>query len=150
MLRILPGRKSKFSKGAVSAKMVPLVIFSVGGQRLAARAEEVGGIWPWTHSMLVPSGTTFVNAVLRRGDEILPVFDLAGKLNVQVEGQPPLCLIAKRYDGPIALCIDGEIPLLHMLEAEAIRPVFGETPHVAAVCRIGTEELPLYSLVNLS
>ena|SRR5581483_4528053 len=150
MLRTLPGRKSKVSKVTKSAKTIPLVVFSVGGRRLAAKAEEVGGIWPWTNSMLVPSGTAFVNAVLRRGDEILPVFDLAGKLNVQVEGQFPLCLIAKRYDGPIALCIDEEIPILHMLETEAIRPIFGEDPHVAAVCRIGTEELPLYSLVKLN
>lgn len=25
-----------------------LVMFSVGGRRLAAKVEEVGGVWPWT------------------------------------------------------------------------------------------------------
>ena len=32
-----------------------LVLFSVGGRPLAAKVEEVGGVWPWTGAMPVPS-----------------------------------------------------------------------------------------------
>lgn len=116
---------------------------------MAARADEVAGIWPWKQAVAVPSGTPFVTAVLRRGEDILPVFDLAGRLNVHVRGESPLCLIAKRHDGPIALCIDTDIPALHMVEEGGIRPVTWKDSDVKATCRIGVEEIPIYSLAHL-
>jgi chemotaxis signal transduction protein len=138
-----PGRNSK------APKTIPLVVFSIGKRYLAARAEEVCGIWPWTHAMLVPSGTPFVNAILRHGDEVMPVFDLAARLQVQMEESSRLCLIAKRHDGPMAVCIDGEIPTLHVLAPDGIRPPTRSGPDVLGTCRVGDDEVPIYSLANL-
>ena len=36
-----------------------------------------------------------------------------------------LCLIAKRKDGLMAVGIDGDIPTLHSISEESIRPVHG-------------------------
>lgn len=138
-----PGRSSK------TAKSVPLVVFSIGGRRAAARAEEVGGIWPWTATMVVPSGTLYINAIMRRGDEVMPVFDLAGRLGTRVNESSRLCLIAKRHDGAMAVCIDGAIPTLHMIDLESVRSVRGAEADVVGICRIGEEEMTLYSLRRL-
>jgi chemotaxis signal transduction protein len=143
MQTISRGQKSK------AAKTIPVVIFSVGGRRVAAKAEEVGGIWPWTQPMPVPSGTPFIHAVLRRGDEVMPVFDLAGRLGVQVNATGCLCLIAKRLDGPMAVCIDGDIPTLQVLHQESISPVKDVDADIAGSCRIGDQETPIYSLAHL-
>jgi chemotaxis signal transduction protein len=105
-------------------------------------------VMPWTGAIPVPSGTAFVNAVLRHGDEVLPVFDLAAKLRVQVKGAKPLCVIAKRRDGPMALCIDAEIPSLQTVEAAAIRPAAGGS-EVTGFCLVGEDEVPVYSLTTL-
>jgi chemotaxis signal transduction protein len=126
-----------------------LVLFSVGGRRLAAKVEEVGGVWPWTGSIPVPSGTAFVKAVTRRGDEVLPVFDLAGRLGVAVEGASPLCLIAKRRDGPLAICIDADIPTLHAIEPDSVQPVHPGDPDAIGTCRLGADYVPVYSLAAL-
>jgi chemotaxis signal transduction protein len=143
MRMISHGRSSKV------AKTIAVVIFSVGGRRLAARAEEVGGIWPWTPTMPVPSGTPFVNAVMRRGDEVMPVFDLADRLQVQVEKSGRLCLIAKRRDGPMAVCIDGDIPTLHVLDPDGIRSAGSADADAVGTCRIGDHDVPIFSLVQL-
>lgn len=126
-----------------------LVMFSVGGRRLAAKVEEVGGVWPWTEAIPVPSGTAFVNAVVRRGEDVLPVFDLAGKLGLQVVGPASLCLIAKQVDGPMAVRIDADLPTLQTIEETAIRKPAGADPDLVGVCVIGTGEVPIYSLATL-
>ena len=123
-----------------------LVMFSVGGKRLAVRAEEIGGVSPWTEAMPVPSLTPYITAVVRQGEEILPVFDLARLLMVQVSKVDPLCLRAKRQDGLMAICIDPDVPTLHQVEARAIRPASSGAPGVVGVCSIGSEEdVPIYS-----
>jgi chemotaxis signal transduction protein len=121
------------------------VVFSVGGKRIAARAEEIGGVSAWTEAMPVPSLTPYVNAVVRQGDEILPVFDLARLLMVQVSRTERLCLRAKRQDGPMAVCIDAEVPTLHQVEAKAIHPASSSLPGVVGMCSIGSDEVPIYS-----
>jgi len=50
-----------------------LIVLSIGGQRLAVRTEEVGGVRPWTDPMPVPSHTPFMNALLRHDEEVLPI-----------------------------------------------------------------------------
>jgi hypothetical protein len=97
----------------------------------------------------IPSGTPHLSAVVRHGEDILPVFDLAGRLNVQVKGESLLCLIAKRKDGPMAVCIDGDIPTLQVVSGESIRPVAWKDSDVIGTCRIEAEELPVYSLAHL-
>jgi len=43
-----------------------VVVFSVGGKKLAARTEDVGGVAPWIDPVPVPSRTPFVGAMLKR------------------------------------------------------------------------------------
>ncbi len=128
-----------------AAKPWSLVMFSVGGKQVAVRAEEVGGVLPWTEAMPVPSLTPYVNAVVRQGDEILPVFDFARLLMVQVSKPDPLCLRAKRQDGLMAVCIDPEVPTLHQVEAKAVQPAPSGLPGVVGMCSIGSDEVPIYS-----
>ena len=98
-----------------------LLVFSVGGERLAARTDDVGGIAPWVDGIPVPSRTPFVQAMLRRERELLPVYDLAARLNRPVLGDPLLCLLAKHADGPMAICIDGDMPSLCTIDASAMQ-----------------------------
>lgn len=150
MLTTLPGLRSrKAEQGSAQAKSIMLLVFSVGGRRMAARANDVGGIWPWTEVVSIPSGTPHIGAVLRQGEDILPVFDLAGRLDVQVKGSALFWLIAKRKDGPMAICIDGDIPTLQLVSEESIRPVAWKDSDVIGTCRIEAEELPVYSLAQL-
>jgi hypothetical protein len=86
---------------------------------------------------------------MRRGNEVLPVFDLASRLQVQVKGPNLLCLIAKRQDGPMAVCIDGDIPTLQAIPLEAIRSMTQVYSDIIGTCRIGEEELPIYSMARL-
>ncbi len=139
---MLTTRRGSHSKTTTTCT---LVVFSIGGQRLAARTEEVGGVWPWTNAMPVPSGTAFMNALVRRGEDVLPVFDLAAKLNVQVRGTTSLCLIAKRKDGPMAIRIDEEIPTLHAVEQTAIHRTTSAHDEAVEACLIETNEVPIYS-----
>lgn len=150
MLTTRPGLKSrKRASGAPKSNSIMLLVFSVGGRRMAAKAHDVGGILPWAEIMPVPSRTPHITAVLRHGEDILPVYDLAGRLHVQVKGEERLCLIAKRQDGRIAVCIDGEIPTLHSLSEDSIRSVEWKDSDVTGMCRIDKEELPVYSLARL-
>lgn len=132
-----------------AAKPWSLVMFSVGGKRVAVRAEEVGGVLPWTDAMPVPSLTPYVNAVVRQGEEILPVLDFARLLMVQVSKADPLCLRAKRHDGLMAVCIDPDVPTLHQVEAKAVQPALSGLPGVVGMYSIGSEEVPIYSWAML-
>ena len=126
-----------------------LIVFSIGGRRLAARTEEVGGIRPWADAMPVPSRTPSVNALVRYGEEVLPVFDLANFLKLRVQGNAPLCLIAKRRDGRIALRIDAEMPWLITVAVDALRPPAEPDSNILSLCQIYGKEVPIYSLANL-
>lgn len=128
-----------------AARPWSLVMFLVGGKRVAVRAEEIGGVSPWTEAMPVPSLTPYVNAVIRQGEEILPVFDFARLLMVQVSKTDPLCLRAKRQDGVMAVCIDPDVPTLHQVEAQSVRPASSGAPGVVGICSIGSEDVPVYS-----
>jgi chemotaxis signal transduction protein len=143
MRMISPGQNSK------PAKMVPIVVFSVGGRRLAVRAEEVGGIWPWREAMPVPSGTPFVDAIMRQGGKVFPVYNLAERLQVKIRSQDRLWMIAKRFDGPMAVCIDDGSPRFEVLGTDSIHYANGGESGIVGTCRIGAEELPLYSLTRL-
>ena len=108
---------------AVSAKRSwNVVVFSVGGRKLAARTEDVGGVSPWIDPVPVPSRTPYVGAMLKREKEVMPVYDLGTRLSRQPEGDALLCLVARHVDGPMAICIDGVIPSLHNVEIGQIMP----------------------------
>lgn len=99
-----------------------VVVFSVGGTKLAARTEDVGGVAPWIEPVPVPSRTPFLGAMLKREKEVMPVYNLAGRLQRELEGESLLCLVARHVDGPIAICIDSVIPSLHTVEIGQIVP----------------------------
>jgi hypothetical protein len=83
--------------------------------------------------------------VVRQGDEILPVFDLARLLMVQVPKTERLCLRARRQDGLMAVCIDSDVPSLHQVEAGEIQPPPPGAPGAIGACAIESEEVPIYS-----
>ena len=52
----------------------------------------------------------------------MPVYDLAARLSRTVQGDPLLCLVARHLDGPMAICIDADMPSLETVDATTIRP----------------------------
>ena len=116
-------RATRQQDQAVTAKRSwNVVVFSVGGKKLAARTEDVGGVAPWIDPVPVPSRTPFVGAMLKREKDVMPVYDLATRLSRELEGDPLLCLVARHVDGPMAICIDGVIPSLHNVDIAHITP----------------------------
>lgn len=126
-----------------------IVVFSVGGMKLAARTEDVGGVSPWTESVPVPSQTPFVKSLLKRDNHVMPVYDLADRLSCQLQGDSLLCLVARHVDGPMAICIDALVPSLETVEATAIRPnIRGDIETLGSVT-IGGDDVAIVALQRL-
>lgn len=116
-------RAARQQEQAVTAKRSwNVVVFSIGGVKLAARTEDVGGVSPWIDPVPVPSRTPFVGAMLAREKNVMPVYDLATRLRREPEGDALLCLVARHLDGPMAICIDAVIPSLHNVDVGQIVP----------------------------
>jgi chemotaxis signal transduction protein len=126
-----------------------MVLFSVGGIKLAARTEDVGGISPWTQSIPVPSRTPFVHAMLKRDHDVIPVYDLATRLSRTLQGAPLLCLVARHLDGPMAICIDADVPSLETVDVVAIRPSCSEDIETLGMVTIGGEDVAIVALQRL-
>ena len=116
---------------------------------MAAKAEEVAGISEWKGSSPVPSRTPFISAVVRQDQVVLPVFALSELLRVSVQGTPLYCLTAKHPRGNMALCIDGDMPILHTLELAAMRPYSGREFESFGSFSSGLDEVPILSLSKL-
>lgn len=144
MLRGTVGRQHK-----VGSRSCHLLVFSVGGRRLAVKTEEVGGISAWNGSLPVPSRTPFVSAVVRQEHGVFPVFNLAELLRVRVQGELTLCLLAKQPGGSMAICIDEEMPSLHTLDVASVRPYQGSEFPAAGIFSVGFEEVPIIALSRL-
>jgi chemotaxis signal transduction protein len=97
------------------------MVFSIGGLKLAARTEDVEEVSPWIGSIPVPSRTPFVQAMLKRKNLVMPVYELATRLSRKLQGDPLLCLVVRHIDGPMAICIDAEMPSLETVDAMEIR-----------------------------
>ncbi|MDH4186596.1 MAG: chemotaxis protein CheW [Nitrospira sp.] len=126
-----------------------VLVFSVGGKRLAARTEDVGGVAPWVESIPVPSRTPFVQAMLKRGNQVMPVYDLAAQLNCRLQGDLLLCLVARHIDGPLAICIDADMPSLETVDATAIRPNANGDADMLGAVTIGGNEVAIVALQRL-
>lgn len=126
-----------------------VVVFSVGGMKLAARTEDVGGVSPWTESIPVPSRTPFVQAILKRDNHVMPVYDLAARLSRTVQGDPLLCLVARQLDGPMAICIDADVPSLETVDATAIRPNDRWDIETLGTVTIGENDVAIVELQRL-
>lgn len=144
MLRPSLARKQKSG-----SRSCPLLIFSVGGRRLAVKTDEVADISEWRGSIPVPSRTQFVSAVVRKDKEVFPVFDLAGLLHVRVRGEELLCLTAKHHRGAMAICIDEDMPVLHTLDTAAIQAYREADFEAIGSFSSGLDQIPIISLAKL-
>ena len=144
MLRGAIGRQRQ-----ATSRMCHLLVFSVGGRRLAVKTEEIGGISVWIGSIPVPSCTPFVSSVIRRDQAVFPVFDLAGMLKVRVRGEQWLCLMAKQSAGAMAICIDEEMPVLHALDASRIQPYRSQEMDTVGCFTDEFEDVPIISVARL-
>lgn len=134
---------------ATQARVQHMVVFSVAGQRLAACTEEIGGVLPWPGAIPVPSDTPLVTSLVRYEESCLPVFDLAAKFTRTVREEVSLCLIVKHVDGPLAICIDAQVPSLHMVPRSQVHYQSGLDLDIAGSCVAGDEQLPLINLATL-
>lgn len=137
------------ARSTAENRMLRLVVFSVAGQRLAARTEEIGGVMPWPGAIPVPSETRFVTSLVRHEDRYLPVFDLAAKFQRTMHERESLCLVVKHVDGPLAICIDAEVPSLQMVPRSSLQYQHGDDPDMAGSCVAGGEQLPIINLATL-
>lgn len=126
-----------------------VVVFSIGGIKLAARTEDVGGVSPWTESIPVPSRTPFVQAMLKRENHVMPVYDLAARLSRTLIGSPLLCLVARQLDGPMAICIDADMPSLETVDATAIRSNGSEDLETHGTVTIAGNDVAIVALQRL-
>lgn len=125
------------------------MVFSIGGMKLAARTEDVGGVSPWTDSIPVPSRTPFVQAMLKRDQHVMPVYELANRLSRILQGDPLLCLVARHLDGPMAICIDAAVPSLETVDAAVIRPTIGGDLETLGSVTIGGDDVEIVALQRL-
>ena len=126
-----------------------VVVFSVGGMKLAARTEDVGGVSPWTETIPVPSRTPFVQAMLKRDNHVMPVYDLAARLSLTAQGDPLLCLVAHHLDGPMAICIDADVPSLETVDTTTIRPNGRRDIESLGSVTIGENDVAIVALKQL-
>ena len=137
------------TKKTAESRMQSVLVFSVAGQPLDARTDEVGGVMPWPGATAVPSDTPLVTALIRQEKQCLPVFDLAAKLNRAMHEPEPLCLIVKHIDGPLAICIDSQVPSLHMVARSSMHYRVGNDPDIAGTCVADEQEVPIINLTTL-
>ena len=145
MLRAARGQQQ--AQGAKRSWNV--VVFSVGGVKLAARTEDVGGVSSWTETIPVPSRTPFVQALLKQNNHVMPVYDLAARLRRTVQGEPLLCLVARHLDGPMAICIDAAVPSLETVDVAAIRPNARRDIESLGSATIGQDDVAIVALQRL-
>ncbi|HMS83680.1 MAG TPA: chemotaxis protein CheW [Nitrospira sp.] len=126
-----------------------VMVFSVGGRRLAVKTLEVGDIGQWGESIPVPGRTPFVTAVIRRNQTVLPVFDLAAVLCRTIQGNSPLCLRVKHALGDMVICIDEKIPVLQTLDHSVIQAYRGTDVPAEGSYANGEEEIPILSVSRL-
>jgi len=131
-------------------KACHLLIFTVGGRKLAVNTDDVASIAAWKGSIPVPSRTPFVSAVVRREADVFPVFDLEELLHVRVQGDDLLCLTAKHPQGAMAICIDEEMPVLHTLNPSAIQAYQGGEFDAVGSFASGFDQIPIISLAKLA
>ena len=126
-----------------------LMVFSIGGVKLAARTEDVEGVSPWTEIIPVPSRTPFVQAMLKRDNHAMPVYDLATRLSRTLQGEPLLCLMARHLDGSMAICIDADVPSLETVDVTAVRPTGRGDVETLGSVTIGGNDVAIVALQRL-
>jgi len=126
-----------------------LLLFSIGGRRLAAKMEEVVGVTSWSASIPVTGETPFLSGLVRQDQVVLPVCDLAGRLRVSVEGGHPLCLVTKHPLGHMAICIDETVPVMQVCDSVRLRTYQGNDLPAEQSCVVDMEEIPILHISQL-
>ena len=136
--------------GPISEDAMPrcLMVFRVGGRRLAAQAVDVAVVRSCSGDLTIPSRTPFLRRLVRDGDQVLPVYDLAARLNLCSIGAP-LYVIAKHRLGPLAVCIDGEMPAVHQVQPGQITLSDSTESDILGTYLCDSEAMPIYSFVDL-
>jgi hypothetical protein len=116
---------------------------------LAVKAVDVSGISQWAEPILVAGRTPFITSVVRQGQTVLPVFDLAASLRLTVQGSSPLCLRVKHSLGEMAMFIDEEIPVLHTLDPATLQTYHGKDLPSDGSYTNGLDEIPILSVSQL-
>jgi len=137
------------SKPAIDHPRQGVLLFSVGGRRLAAMMEEIVGVTSWNVSIPVASETPFVSSVVRHDQVVLPVFDLAGRLRVSIEGGHPLCLVAKHPLGNLAICIDETMPTMQTWDSARLHSYQGKDVPTERSYLVEAEEIPILCISQL-
>jgi chemotaxis signal transduction protein len=125
-----------------------LMVFSVGRCRIATPADDVASVRSSSVDVPIPSRTPFLRGLLRDGDEVAPVYDFAARLNLHPI-DPPLYVIAKHFLGPLAVCVDGDMPTVHDAQAGQLAPSNSTEPDILGTYLSGSGAIPIYSLAGL-
>jgi chemotaxis signal transduction protein len=126
-----------------------LLLFSIGGRKLAIKTDELAGVSKWTGGIPVTSRTPFISSVVRLDQAVFPVFDLAAMLHVSVQGKSLMCLTAKHPRGTLAICVDENMPVLHTLNVAEVQPSRGgEIPSMGSFSS-GLDEIPILAISKL-
>ncbi|MDX2251455.1 MAG: chemotaxis protein CheW [Nitrospira sp.] len=141
MLRARAGRVA-----TQEVKAWRLLAFSIGGRRFAAKTDELAGVSGWREPISVASRTPFVSGVVRLGQTVLPIWDLAARLGLSPRGSERLWLQAKHTLGAMAICIDDEMPVIETVERIAVRPYHGRDVPAHGSFSSGTVEIPILAL----
>ena len=144
MLRAGSGRFPK-----QDARAWRLLTFSIGGRRFSAKTDDLAGVSEWNEPVPVTSRTPFVSGVVRLGQAVLPIFDLAAWLGITPHGNEWLWLQAKHPLGTMAIRIDGEMPILQTLERTEVRPYIGQDVPAIGSFYSGGDEIPILALSQL-
>lgn len=126
-----------------------LLVFSVGGRQLAMKALDVASISPWCESISIASQTPFVTAVVRQGQTLMAVFDLAASLHLTVHGSSPLSLRVKHPLGEMVMCIDEKMPILHTCDPATLQTYHGKDVPAEGSYTNGLDEIPILSVSRL-
>ncbi len=127
-----------------------VVVFSVGGLKLAARTEDVGSVSPWTESIPVPSQDSLRASHAEAWIIVsCPSMIWRRRLSSQLQGDLLLCLEARHVDGPMAICIDADVPSLETVDVTAIRPYGREDIETLGMVTIGGEDVAIVALQRL-
>lgn len=132
-----------------TSRLLNLLIFAVGGRRLAVRTEELAGVKKWTGGIPVPGATPCMSSVGQPDQAMPAVFDLAKLLHASVRGSSPMWVMAKHPRGILAICVDEEMPVLHSLEAAAVQPYRGEESLFVGSFASEHGHIPILSILKL-
>ncbi len=146
---MLRGARQAAAKTA-ARRMVPVIVFSIGGKAFAMKAAEVGSVEAWPVSMPIPSATPHIREVVRRGRRLHGVYDLAGHWAIQPSEGTPLCVMVKWGHEEVAIRVDSRIPSLESADLAMIRPAPDAKGGTIGIWTLQGVDVPLVSFMQMA